>query len=274
MKPLTVSAAIDLGLVTPETTYEDKGYAIYSGRKIENWDHKALGTLSIVGLLQKSNNIGAAWVGTLVGSKKLHNYFDAFGIGKKTNIELEGEEAGTLRNYQDWREIDTAAMSFGQGVAATPLQVLNAFNVFANGGYLLEPKIISKIVDGETEIEMPTKNLRKVISKETAESMVGMLEKAVEGGEAKYFTLKDYRVSGKTGTAEVPDETGYSAERTNATFVGFMTGTKKFSMIIRLEEPKTSVYAAETAVPLWMSLATELVKHFGLPPDKQIATSN
>lgn len=275
MKPLTVSAAIDLGLVTPETTYEDKGFAVYSGRTISNWDHKALGVLNIIGLLQKSNNIGAAWVGHLVGSKRLHEYFNSFGLGKKTNIELEGEESGSLRNFEDWRDIDLAVMSFGQGLAATPLQVLNAFNVFANGGYLLEPKIISKIIDGNKEIVMPTKNLRKVLSKETAATMVDLLEKAAEGGEAKFFTLKDYRIAGKTGTAEVPDETGgYSGERTNATFVGFLAGSRKFSMIVRLEEPKTSVYAAETAVPLWMNMATELVKYYGLPPDKQIEKSN
>jgi cell division protein FtsI/penicillin-binding protein 2 len=275
MKPLTVSAAIDLGLVTPETTYEDKGSAVYSGRTISNWDHKALGVLNIIGLLQKSNNIGAAWVGHLVGSKKLYEYFTSFGLGKKTNIELEGEESGSLRNYEDWRDIDLAVMSFGQGLAATPLQVLNAFNVFANGGYLLEPKIISEIIDGNKEIVMPTKNLRRVISKETAATMVDLLEKAAEGGEAKFFTLKDYRIAGKTGTAEVPDETGgYSSDKTNATFVGFLAGSKRFSMIVRLEEPKTSIYAAETAAPLWMNMATELVKYYGLPPDKQIEKSN
>jgi cell division protein FtsI/penicillin-binding protein 2 len=275
IKPLTISAAIDLGLITPETTYEDKGFAQYADRTIWNWDRKALGVLNIVQLLQKSNNIGAAWVGHLVGSKKMYEYFDSFGLGKKTNVELEGEESGSLKNFREWNDIDLAVMSFGQSLAATPLQVLNAFNVFANGGFLLEPKIISKIVDGDREIVMPTKNLKQVISKNTAETMTGMLEKAVEGGEAKFFTLKDYRIAGKTGTAEVPDETGgYSGDRTNATFVGYMAGTKKFSMIVRLEEPKTSIYAAETSVPLWMKMATELVKYYGLPPDKQMEMSN
>ncbi len=271
IKPLTISAAIDLGLITPETTYVDAGPVRYSDRVIDNWDHKHLGTLSIIGLLQKSNNIGAAWVGHLVGSKKLYGYFNAFGLGSKTNIELEGEEAGVLRDYKSWSDIDLAVMSFGQSVAATPLQVLNAYNVFANGGFLLEPKIISKVIDGSKEIVMPTKNLRRVLSRETSDTMIFVLEKAAEGGEGKYFTLKDYRIAGKTGTAEVPDETGgYSSTKTNATFVGFMSGTKKFSMIVKLEEPKASIYAAETSVPLWMDIATELVKYYGLPPDKAV----
>lgn len=275
IKPLTISAAVDLGLITPETTYEDKGPVRYADRIIDNWNKVHLGTLTIIELLQKSNNIGAAWVGHLVGSKKLHSYFSNFGLGTRTNIELQGEESGLLNDYKNWSDIDLAVISFGQSLAATPLQVLNAFNVFANGGYLLEPKIISKVIDRDKEIVMPTKNVRRVISKETADTMVYMLEKAAEGGEGKYFTLKDYRISGKTGTAEVPDETGgYSGTRTNATFVGFMSGTKKFSMIVKLEEPKKSIYAAETAVPLWMKIATELVKFYGLPPDKEATNSN
>ena len=271
IKPFTVSTAIDLGLIKPETTYEDNGPAVYSGRTIDNWDRKHLGTLNIIGLLQKSNNIGAAWVGHLVGSKKLDEYFTNFGLGTKTNIELEGEESGYIKKYEDWRDIDLAVMSFGQGFATTPLQVLNGFNVFANGGYLLEPKIIYSVKDDKKEIVMPTKNLRRVITKQTADTMVDMLEKAVEGGEAKFFTLKDYRIAGKTGTAEVADEKGgYAADRSNATFVGFLAGSRKFSMIVRLEEPKTSIYAAETAVPLWMDMATELVKYYGIAQDKII----
>lgn len=270
IKPLTVSAAMDLGLVTPETTYEDNGPAVYSGRIINNWNFKHLGTLNIVQLLQKSNNIGAAWVGHLVGSKKLHEYFSKFGMGTKTNVELEGEDSGILPNYKDWVDINTATISFGQGLSATALQVLNAFNVIANGGYLLEPKIIDRVVDGDKVIDMPTKNIRRVISKETSDTMVWVLEKAVEGGEGKAFSLKDYRISGKTGTAEVPDEKGgYSSTRTNATFAGFMTDTKKFSMIVVLQEPRTSTYASETAVPLWMETATELLEYYGIPPDKE-----
>jgi stage V sporulation protein D (sporulation-specific penicillin-binding protein) len=268
MKPFTISAAIELGLVTPETTYEDNGQAEYSGRYIDNWDGKHWGTLNIVQLLQKSNNIGAAWVGHLVGSKKLFEYFSKYGFGHRTNIDLEGEDTGVMYDYKDWLDIDLAVHSFGQGLSATPLQVLNGFNALINGGFLLEPKIISKIVDGKKEITIPTKNLYRIISPKTAETMVELLEKAAEGGEAQYFTLKDYRIGGKTGTAEVPEEGRYSKSRTNATFVGFMVGTKKFSMIVRLEEPKTSVYAAETAVPMWMDIAKELVKYFGITPDR------
>jgi cell division protein FtsI/penicillin-binding protein 2 len=268
IKPVTISAAINLGVVTPETTFEDNGPVYYSGHQIDNWDGKHHSTQTIIQLLQKSNNIGAAWVGHQVGRGSLYAYFKNFGLGSKTSIDLEGEDAGILRDAKDWTDIDLATAAFGQGVSATPLQILNAFNVIANGGYLLEPRIIDKIISSDGEVNIPTKNVRRVISKETSDTMVELLEKAAEGGEASYFMIKNYKVAGKTGTAQIPEGGKYSPDRTNATFAGFLSGSREFSMIVRLEEPQESVYAAETAAPLWMEIAKELVKFYGLIPDK------
>jgi cell division protein FtsI (penicillin-binding protein 3) len=275
VKPLTVAAAIDLGLVNEETTFTDDGPVNYSGAWINNWDGKHYGTLNIIQLLQKSNNIGAAWVGHKVGSKNIYNYFSNFGLGSRTNIELEGEDSGILReNYEDWTDIDLANISFGQGMSATPLQMLNAFNSLANGGFLLQPRIISKIIDNGKEIDMPTKVVRRVVSKETSDRMVDLLQKAAEGGEAKYFILKNYKVGGKTGTAQIPVDGKYDLNKTNASFVGFLVGSKKFTMIVKFQEPRSSVYAAETAAPMWMEIAAELVKFYNLPPDKDTSISS
>lgn len=273
MKPFTISTAIDLKLITPESTFDDSGPVWYSGHKIDNWDGKHYGIQTIVQLLQKSNNIGASWVGHQIGKDGLYKYLTSYGLGSKTKIDLQGEEAGILRDGKDWTDIDTANISFGQGVSATPLQVLNGFNAIINGGYLLQPRIILKMVDEKGETTIPVKSVRRVISKETSDTMISMLEKAVEGGESRYFNLKDYRISGKTGTAQIPEGGSYSPSRTNATFIGFMSGSKVFSMIVRLEEPRTSIYAAETAVPLWMETAKELTKFYGLPPDKVLKTT-
>jgi len=239
----------------------------YSDYVIDNWDGKHHGVQTIIQLLEKSNNIGAAWVGHLVGSKDLAYYLKEFGFGTLTEIELEGEDTGTIRDYNTWTDIDLATAAFGQGLSATPLQVLNGFNVFANGGYLLQPKIISKIIDEEKVIEMPTKQISRVISKETAETMTDMLINAAESGEANYFVIKNYRIAGKTGTAQIPEEGKYNAEKTNATFVGYLGESKRFTMLVKLEEPRASVYASETAVPLWMDISSELVKYFGIAPD-------
>ena len=273
MKPFTISSAVDLGLVTPDTTFDDSGPVKYSDYYIDNWDGKHYGIQTIVQLLQKSNNIGAAWVGHKVGRDNLYNYLSNFGIGVRTGVDLEGEDSGVLRNIKEWTDIDLANISFGQGVSATALQVLNSMNSIANGGYLLQPKIISKISDEKGAVDIPVKVIRRVISKETSDTMVSLLEKAAEGGEAKYFVLKDYKIAGKTGTAQIPEGGRYSPTKTNATFVGFLSGEKNLSVIVRLEEPKTSIYAAETAVPLWMKIVSDLVKFYGIAPDKIASTT-
>lgn len=272
LKPLTVSAAVELGKVTSDTTFNDQGPVQYSDYVIDNWDGKHHGVQTITQLLEKSNNIGAAWVGHLVGAKELSYFFREFGLGERLGIELEGEDTGTIRDYKSWTDIDLATVAFGQGVSATPLQVLNAFNVIANGGFLLQPKIISKIIDETEEIVLPTKQINRVLSQQTSDTMVEMLENAAHYGEATYFfknIMSDYRVAGKTGTAQIPFEGEYDPEKTNATFAGFLVNSKKFSMIVKIEEPQTSIFAAETAVPLWLDIADELIKYYGIPPDKQ-----
>jgi len=138
---------------------------------------------------------------------------------------------------------------------------------------LLQPKILSKLIDERGDVEIPVKNIRRVISGETSDKMIEMLEKAVEEGEAKYFVSKDYKIAGKTGTAQIPEGGKYSPSRTNATFVGFLSGSKNLSMIVRLEEPKTSIYAADTAVPLWMKMISDIAKLYGIPPDKAVVAT-
>lgn len=270
IKALTVSTAIDTNKVKPETTFEDKGPVNYSGYNIDNWNNRHLGTQTVIQLLQKSNNIGAAWVGHQVGSKSIYKYFKKFGLGEKTGIELEGEDTGQLRDYNEWRDIDLATISFGQGISATPLQVLTAFNVIANGGNLVQPKVVTRIIDEDKIIPIPYRSVRRVISEETSETMITMLVSAVDDGESKFFNLKNYQIAGKTGTAQIPVDGKYDPSRTNATFVGFLAGSKKFSMIVRIDRPTSSIYAAETAVPLWMQITEDLVKYYGIPPDKGI----
>ena len=268
IKSLTISSAVDLNIVNPQTTFSDDGPVSYSGHLINNWDGKHYGIQTIIQLLQKSNNIGAAWVGHLVGSEKIHKYFSNFGLGLSTGIELEGEDAGILRDSAEWTNIDLANAAFGQGLLATPIQILNAFNAVVNGGNLMKPKIVSKIIDNGKEIIVKPKVIRRVISEKTSETMIFLLTKAVEGGESKYFNIKNYQIAGKTGTAQIFVDGKYDSQKTNATFIGYMPVSKKFSMIVRLDQPTSSVFAAETAVPLWMDIAKDLLVFYSVTPDK------
>ncbi|HXK52709.1 MAG TPA: penicillin-binding protein 2 [bacterium] len=267
IKSLTVSAGIDLGKIVPESTFVDAGPVVYSDYTINNWDGRHHGVQTIVQLLQKSNNIGAAWVGHLVGASSIVEYFRNFGLGNVTGIELEGEDTGLIKDADTLTNIDLATMSFGQGMSATPLQVLNAFNSIVNGGNLMRPRIVQKIIESDRVIDIPAQVLRRVISKEASATMTGMLTQAVSGGESRYFNLKGYDIAGKTGTAQIPVNGKYDPSKTNATFIGYLPTSKKFTMLVKLQEPSSSTYASETAVPLWMQIANDLVNYYGIAPD-------
>ncbi|MBU1017266.1 MAG: penicillin-binding protein 2 [Patescibacteria group bacterium] len=270
VKALTMSSAIDMGKVTPETTYVDDGPKSFSGHIVDTWDGKHYGVETMTSVLQHSNNLGAAWVGGVVGAKNLRDYFIKFGFGNKLGIDLEGEDTGIIRELSEWRDIDLAVASFGQGISVTPLQVVMAFSAIANDGVLMKPFVVERIMDdsGEEIAKFAPTSLRKVISKKSADTMVEMLTAAVSGGEAKFFVSKKYIVAGKTGTAQIPVSGSYDPNKTNATFVGFLPISKKFVMLIKLEEPKASVYASETAVPVWMDIAETIAIYYKIPPDK------
>ncbi len=273
IKPLTVATAVELKLVDKSTTFNDEGTVFYSGHKIDNWNSKHLGVQTVAQLLEKSNNIGAAWVGMKVGAKDLYSSFKRFGLGENTGIMLEGETTGILRDPKDWKDIDIAAASFGQGISVSIAQVAQAFSVFDNGGILVEPKIVNEIISQDRRIEFEPKQRRRVISKETAESMKEMLVMAVDNGESKYFNLKGYTIAGKTGTAQIPVDGKYLPDKTNTTFVGFLpkvSQDKKFVMVVKLERPTSSIYAAETAVPLWMDILKSLVPIYKIAPDRPL----
>lgn len=268
IKGLTMSAAIETETVKPSTTFEDKGPLLVAGHSVNNWDGKHHGTQTMIELLQKSNNIGAATVGQWLGTKVLRDYFTKFGLGALTGIDLEGEALGILKNEKDWGEIDLVTAAFGQGLSATPLQVVNAYAAIANGGNLLKPFIVSRISDKEGVHTLKSTKIRRVLSTETAATMREMLTAAAEGGEAKFAILKKYKVAGKTGTAQIPVQGHYDANRTNATFVGFLTNSPQYVLLVKITEPTTSVYAAETAAPLWMEIMRDLAVIERIPPDR------
>ncbi len=267
IKPITVASALDLGKITGAFEYDDNGPEFYSGFEVDNWDKKHLGHMGLIDLLQKSNNIGAAKIGTIVGSSDLKSYFNKFGFARSTDVDLEGDERGYLKEGF-WSDLDIASASFGQGFTATPLQVLSSYTVFANNGNLIRPKIIKVIkkVDG-TEVRYPNRIEKEVLKPETAKFMDDLMTRSIKGNESKFYNIKNYNIAGKTGTAQIAKDGKYLENRTNALFVGYLSSTKKFSMIVRLEEPTSSSYAAETAVPVWMTTASELIKYFNLPPD-------
>jgi len=268
IKGLTMASAIDSSKVRPLSTYNDVGPVWFSGYKVDNWDGKHHGLETMISILQHSNNLGAAWVGTQVGGKPLMEYFSSFSFGNYTGVDLMGEEKGVLFSQFPLKEIELANASFGQGIAATPLQVAVAFSAIANKGVVMRPYIVKKIIQDDKEVKIKPVILNRSISESSSETMVDLLTQAVSGGESKFFVSKKFKVAGKTGTAQIAIKGGYDENLTNATFVGFFPTYRNFVMLVRLVEPKfPSGYASETAVPLWMRIAEKLASYYSLASD-------
>lgn len=275
MKGVTISSALDSGKITPSTTVNDSGPLQVGGYQINTWDGKHHGVIDVTRVLQLSNNVGAALIAQMMGKDIFRNYLLSFGFGENLGIDVEGEEGGLVKSLKDWKEIDTLTAAFGQGIAITPLQLASAFAVIANGGNLVKPYLVEKIVDarlpdgqGKNEIKLSPQIIRRVISEQTSFLVKDLLRLAVEGGEATRFLSKKYIVAGKTGTAQIPVGGKYDPNLTNATFVGFLYNHPQYLLLVRLEEPKPKIYAAETAVPLWIEMMDEVANYLGIKPDK------
>lgn len=271
-KPLVMAIAIDLGLVTPNTTMNDAGPLHVGKYTINTFNGKHLGTITMTQILEQSNNVGMVWVAQKIGAEKLFEGLRHFGIGDKTGLPLTGEAARALPLPDTWSEVKLDTISFGQGVVVTPMQMLVSDMTVINGGQLLEPHIIKEIryPGGESE-KTETKLIRQVVSKETAEKVKSMLTSVVENGVAGLAKVKGYYVGGKTGTAQVADpETGkYSADKKIISFFGFAPSEKpKFAVLIILDNPKGLSFASGTAAPMFHDLASKLLNYYMVPPTR------
>lgn len=269
MKALTMSAGIEEGKITPATTHECLGPLVIGGYTIDTWNHQYHGLETMTQVLINSCNIGAAWVSSLLGADTLIPYFDKFGFADTLGIDLEGEDSGVIKPLAEWGPVELTTAAFGQGLSATPLQVVGLFSALANKGELMRPYVVSEIEAQERTIKTKPQKIGQAVSPDTAATVVEMLTSVIEESKSPFYTLRDhYRLAGKTGTAQIPVGGAYDPNQTNATFVGFLPQSRKFVMLVKLERPQTSPYAEVVAVPLWMEIAKDLVIQMGIQPDK------
>jgi len=258
-KLITMSAGIDSGKITPETTYTDTGSVTFNGKTIQNWDLKAHGLQTMTGVLEQSINTGAVFTQRKTGPDIFYNYLIKFGFNEPTGIALPGEVKGNINNLKNGQDIDFATASFGQGVAVTPIGLISAISAIANDGVLMKPLILT---DEKPQVT------RRVISSETAKKITQMMVSAVE--KNKIAVISNYSVAGKTGTAFVPDfnKKGYTDEVIN-TYIGFTPAfNPKFVILIKLDKPKGSPLAGQTVVPAFRELAQFLLNYYNIAPDK------
>jgi len=267
-KVLMMAAGINEGVITPTTSMEETGPVEVMGYTIRTWNNIYNGTVTMTDVLVHSSNVGMVFVGKKLGKEKILSSLKNFGFGTLTNVDLEDESAPQLRDDKEWREIDLATVSFGQGIAVTPLQMVRAVSAIANGGNLMEPKVVKAIVDASGKMtEIAPKKIRQIITKKTAEEVTEMMVASVENGEAKFAKPQGYRIAGKTGTAQIPVEGYYDETKTIASFVGFApSDDPKFAMLVTLREPSSSQWGSETAAPLFFNIAKDLFLYYGISP--------
>ena len=275
-KVLTMAAAIDAGVVTPETTYEDKGVLEVGGLPIYNWDRAAHGITDMVTLLAKSLNVGAATLAQWMGQETFYSYMEAFGMGEYTGVDLDAEAIGRLKRPGDglWTEADLGTNSFGQGLAVTPLQELVGMTAIASSGIIMQPHIVSEIRDGDQVLQFQPTVVGQPISKETADTVAWMMAQAV-AREVPEAAVPNYTIAGKTGTAQIVEGGVYHPTDVIGAFVGFLPADDpQVIVMVKIDRPQVPLYerwGSMTAAPTFSELVQQLVVLMDIPPDAERA---
>lgn len=269
-KIITTAAGLEEKVVTPTDRFYDNGYVIISGQRLKCWrSGRPHGAQSFVEGVQNSCNPVFIEVGQRLGEERFYKYIKAFGFGEKTNIKLLGEAPGILYTPSQMGPVELATVSFGQGIAVTPIQLITAVSAVVNDGYLMEPRIAKKLVDnqGNTVHEFEPKVVRQVISKETSALTREILESVVSEGTGKSAYVAGYRIGGKTGTAQKAGVGGYSGKYV-ASFVGFAPANDpKVVVLVVIDEPGGfSYFGGQIASPVVKSIISDTLRYLDVKP--------
>lgn len=269
-KPIVGCMGLSENIITPQTVFEDKGSIKIADRVIRNWDGEGRGQVPFEDIIKYSINTGMVQLGMQLGANQMIDYSKKFGFGQPTGIELPGEESGILYRPEDMYEPDIATMAIGQGIAVTPLQMLRAICAIANGGELLEPYIIDKIVmpDGRVLRQGQKKVVRRVITEDVAGQMRMMMEKVVSEGGGKPAHIAGYQIAGKTGTAEkLAEQGGYAPGEYIASFVGFVPAANpQYAMLVMLDTPQGAFYGSQVSAPVFKDTLQQILVAKGIQP--------
>jgi cell division protein FtsI (penicillin-binding protein 3)/stage V sporulation protein D (sporulation-specific penicillin-binding protein) len=276
MKPFTMAIALNEGKITPDTTYIDTGSLSFGTKTIHNFDNKVYGKQTMTQVLENSINTGAVFAEEQVSHKIYLDYLKKFGFTEKTNIDLQGEVFSRnevlMNNAPD---MNIATSSFGQGIDLNPMQIVRAFCALANGGKLVKPYIVEKIVNEMDEGYTKPELSRQIISKQTLSSLTKMLVSVIDNGFNKVAKIPGYYFAGKTGTAQVAlaNGKGYDKDKTIQSFIGFGPAyNPQFLILVKLDNPKVAS-SSLSAVPVFKKLAQYMISYWQIPPDYDIETS-
>ncbi len=272
-KTILAAAALEEGVVGKEDLfYCEFGKYSYAGRTIH--DIHEYGWLPFYKIIQYSSNIGVTKVAEKLKKERYFKYIDRFGFGRLTGIDMPGEATGMIRSPDNWSPIDLATHAFGQGIAVTPIQLVMAYGAIANGGFLMRPFVVRRVMapGGEVLVANQPHVVRRVVSENTARLMTSILKGVVsDGGTAPMASIEGFEVAGKTGTAQKPDlaHGGYSSWKRVASFIGFVPAEDpRLVLLVIVDEPEGNVYGGVVAAPAFRSVARGALRYLGIVPDK------
>jgi len=273
LKMFTIAALLDAGLVAPEEqVYCEDGFYRIGNYKIR--DAHRNGWLSLTQCLQRSSNVCLAKLAGVLGRRRLYEALRRFGFGERTGIPVPGETGGLLRHYSRWYDVDLAAISFGQGISVSNLQLATAVSALANGGMLMRPIVVRRVIgaDGRLVAEYPPAVRRRVVSERTARLVASMLTSVTEeGGTGTEAAVAGFDVAGKTGTAQKADPRrgGYAEGKWTASFVGFVPAQDPRLVIsVVVDEPLINHYGGIVAAPVFRRIAERSLRYLGVPPTR------
>lgn len=272
-KAMTFAAAINENVIDMEKdTYYDKGYEIVAGRRIKSWKTGGHGLQTFLEVLQNSSNPGFVEISRRLGKDKLYNYIRDFGFGEKTGVDIAGENKGLVFSYDNYGPLEVATSAFGQGISATPIQLVSAFSSVINGGYLLKPHIADAILSSSTNEEIyvyPTTTVRQVISNESSRKMRYALESVIAKGSGRRAFLDGYRVGGKTGTAQIAQDGVYLSGQYILSFIAAAPmSSPKVVLYFAMKKPHNCIqYGGTTVGPIVQNILEQILPILGVKKD-------
>lgn len=272
MKVFLAAALLEERMADEMTTYDCENGEKKIASKVIKDTHEH-GVLTVSEAIQYSSNICAWKMGRTLGKEKFHRSLRDFGFGRKNGVDLPGEARGSIQKLRNWGEIELATISFGQGISVTAVQLVTALSSIANGGYMMKPYIVKKVVSPEGKVlrEKTPEALKRVISYDTSVKVTNILEEVVENGTGKNARIKGYRVAGKTGTAQIPNpRTGtYYEDRYMSSFLGFAPADDpKLAILVVVENPRKHVVGGMTAAPVFRAITEKSLFYMRVPPEE------
>lgn len=272
-KIITLAAALEEDVIAMDDTFFDPGYIEVAGQKLKCWKRGGHGSETFLEVVENSCNPGFVAMGQKLGKEKLFDYIDGFGFGKKTGIDLLGEQAGILFDVDNVGPVELATTSFGQGVSVTPIQQVTAVAAAINGGELLTPYVLKEVRDsesGEVLMENEPKSKGQIISEETSKEVREILESVVANGTGRNAYIDGYRVGGKTGTAQkIAPGGGYLANNHIVSFIGFAPADDPEILVyLAIDNPEGIQFGGVVAAPIVKNVLDSSLQYMGVKPDK------